>query len=997
MYRQFIFVLSVIILIISFGSPMILAQSKDDGMKLFREARALQDKARSNEDLKNAVEKYEQALKIFEKVKFDQGISAAANNMGMLYNDWGQYQKALDYWEKALEFRRKLADVKGQVDTLNHIGHAYIKLSQYPKAVEYFEKSLNLSQKARDSRLERWTLKGLGDVCLLRGQYPGALEYYEKALELMRKAGDAEGEARLWLVMGWVYSDWGQNQKALELFDKSLDTAKKIKNIPVEADALNNMGEIHRIWGEYSKAMEYYERSLELVRQLNRIPSQGIRLNNLGILYHAWGQHAHAVEYYEKSLELKRKTGDLEGQARSFYYLGQVYQTWGQFGKALEKFQEGLELYIKIGAPLQWPKGMIGDAYLDVGDFAKAETLAKESNNKGLWGRLYYLKSDHAKAKDHYNQLLQDAEKSRKVDDLSTAYTGLGLACEGLRENEAAADWFRKAISCTERLREGLSPAEKAEFYNVRVGGFYRTTPYEGLARVLAEMNQPVEALKTSEYTKARIFVEGLSRRSEGSILDVPKKVIDKDSELNEELAALTKSLQKGYEKENKDIIAALEPQVKDARQKLAAHVDMLRKQYPFFAATKYPQPMGLGQTALKPNEWTLAYDVTDTGVLIYLTKGKELVKAWFKTIPRKELDELVRNFRQPLEIGSGEKILDKAKLFDFAAGKKLADILLADALSHLPKDVPLIIIPDDCLGVVPFEMLVLNDGGKVATDKQIPYVTGAEFFGDRNPISYYQSVTALTLARTFGKQKSAGEKSLVMDDPIFDPDDARFKQLAREKRQADLAAAPDKLLAAIKQEWKTDLVFPRLDRTHELGEALKKMEPTRTEEYTGMEASKKVLFEKPLDRYKSMVFATHGYFGKDLPGIMEPVLVLTLVNQPPGKDGYLRLSEVMGLKLNADIVALTACQTGLGRHISGEGTMGMGRAFQYAGARSVLMSLWNVSETASVKLVEGFFRNLKAGKNKLEALKLAREEIRKNGYNHPFYWAPFIMVGEVN
>jgi len=144
-------------------------------------------------------------------------------------------------------------------------------------------------------------------------------------------------------------------------------------------------------------------------------------------------------------------------------------------------------------------------------------------------------------------------------------------------------------------------------------------------------------------------------------------------------------------------------------------------------------------------------------------------------------------------------------------------------------------------------------------------------------------------------------------------------------------------------------------------------------------------------------LFATHGYFGKDLPGIQEPVLVLSLLDQPKGQDGFLRLSEVMGLKINCDIAGLTACQTGLGRHISGEGTMGMGRAFQYAGAKSVLMSLWSVSETASVNLVESFLKNLKEGKSKLEALRLARDEIRKSGYDHPFYWAPFILVGEVN
>ena len=108
-------------------------------------------------------------------------------------------------------------------------------------------------------------------------------------------------------------------------------------------------------------------------------------------------------------------------------------------------------------------------------------------------------------------------------------------------------------------------------------------------------------------------------------------------------------------------------------------------------------------------------------------------------------------------------------------------------------------------------------------------------------------------------------------------------------------------------------------------------------------------------------------------------------------------MTEVMGLNINADIVALTACQTGLGKRTAGEGTMGMGRAFQYAGARSVLMSLWSVSEVASVNLVKSFFRNMKEGKNKSEALASARGEIRKKGFDHPFFWAGFILVGEGN
>ncbi|MFC1836597.1 CHAT domain-containing protein, partial [Thermodesulfobacteriota bacterium] len=213
--------------------------------------------------------------------------------------------------------------------------------------------------------------------------------------------------------------------------------------------------------------------------------------------------------------------------------------------------------------------------------------------------------------------------------------------------------------------------------------------------------------------------------------------------------------------------------------------------------------------------------------------------------------------------------------------------------------------------------------------------------------------------------------------------------------KKTDRLGPTKQLLASIEDE--TGLVFPRVEITRKLGEYIKKIEPKLTDLYVGKEASKPTLRELPLDQYGSIVFATHGYFGTELPGVQEPVLVLTLVDQPKDRDGFLRMSEVMGLKLNAGTVALTACKSGVGRRVSGEGTMGMGRAFQYAGARSVLMSLWSVAADSSIDMMESFFKHVKDGKSRLEALRTARKEVRENGFDHPFFWAPFILVGEVN
>ena len=386
-------------------------------------------------------------------------------------------------------------------------------------------------------------------------------------------------------------------------------------------------------------------------------------------------------------------------------------------------------------------------------------------------------------------------------------------------------------------------------------------------------------------------------------------------------------------------------------------------------------------------------YDVTDTGVAIFLVKGKQLKKALFKSIERKELDALVEFFRKPLEIN--EISATNLTRFDFASGQKLAEILLADVLTDLPQGTPVILVPDDSLGVLPFEMLVLNAGGKVKTDKELPYVIEAEFFGDRNPISYYQSITALTLARTLAKRDRLGNRTLAMVDPVFSGDDERLIKAATAKRRAVLDKITGERLMSMNTE--RGVRFRRLSLTSHLGESLKKADPDGTDLYEGLNAQKNLLIRNDLIPYKYCVFATHGYFGNDLPTIQEPVLILTLPDQSEGQDGFLRMSEVMGLKLNADMVALTACQSGIGGSVSGEGTMGMGRAFQYAGAKSVLMSLWSVAESSSVDLVTNFFKHLREGKNKLEALRLAREEIRKAGYDHPFFWAPFILVGEVD
>jgi tetratricopeptide (TPR) repeat protein len=1135
-------------------SSLVAARSSDEGIRLFNEGQALQGKARTNEDLQGAIQKYQKALVIFEQLGFKQGIGAVTNNLGAIYKDWGQFSKAADcyqraltiaqetrdrrgeagalnnlgeiywrwaqydkgveyskkslaifqeikdreheslaliglglmhsaqgqygeakeYFEKALEIYRDIKDHRGESNVLTNLGSIYSNLGQYEKAVEYYDQAFAIAKGLKDRRAEAEALNGLGDTywrlgqneraadyCKKSlaifvelknpsgegdvlhnlgniygdlGQYDSAVDYYEKCLAIMKRLKDLRGESYTLNDLGVVYKDWGQYEKAAQHYRKSLEICREIKNPSGEVTALNNLGVIYKGWGKYDKAVEYYEQSMNLAKQLKQPQGEAAAMNNLGGVYRLWGQYEKTSEYCRKSLAIRRELKDLRGEGEALNNLGAVYsdrgqnekamdyfqkaikiakelkdrmaegkgiinvgrifQHRGELGKALEYYQRGFSICSEIKIPVIESKGLIAEILMETGDLSQAEPLLKEVNSDELWGRFYLLRADYSRANQCYWKILKLAEATRDVNDRFTACQGIATAYEGLNEKGAAKEYYEDAVRCSEQVRSSLPPSEREMFFDVTVNGFSRTAPYEGLARLQIKMDKPLEAFKTTEYTRARVFSETLSRTSEGKSLDVPNEIIAQDSSMNNELAALRKNLHDAYKKNNMLTIQSMDTQVKERERQFFSHVKMLRDNYPIFAATKYPQPMDLSQTALTDNEWVLAYHITDSGLIIYLTKGKKLIKGLFKPIPRKEVDELVRNFRKPMEVASGETVAQKLAKFDFASGKKLSDLLLSDILSDLPQNAPVIIVPDGSLGVVPFEMLVLNDGGKTVTENKKTQTSGTEFFGDRNPISYYQSITALTLARTLGKHQKSGEKTLAMVDPVFSAEDPRLTKFAKQERDKLLANLPNDLTMSIQTE--SGLTFPRLALTSELGESLKKSDPQKTDLYEGLNAKKSSLLNKDLTSYKSLVFGTHGYFGKDLPGIQEPVLVMSLLDQPKGQDGFLRLSEVMGLKLNCDIAALTACQTGLGRHISGEGTMGMGRAFQYAGAKSVLMSLWSVSETASVDLVESFFKHLKEGKSKLKALKLAREEIRKAGYDHPFYWAPFILMGEV-
>ena len=235
-----------------------------------------------------------------------------------------------------------------------------------------------------------------------------------------------------------------------------------------------------------------------------------------------------------------------------------------------------------------------------------------------------------------------------------------------------------------------------------------------------------------------------------------------------------------------------------------------------------------------------------------------------------------------------------------------------------------------------------------------------------------------------------------MVADPVFGITDARLEETSkilvaqRDEYHVQKTQAMEEALGGVG--------FDRVAATGRLAESLRLSYGNVVDVLKGLKATEKELRDRSLSEYRYQVFATHGILDDQVPYIQEPALVLSQVGVDTAdrdNDGFLTMTEVMDLKLDADVAALTACNTGVGKNLTGEGVMGMGRAFQYAGARSVLMSLWSVEEASTSFLIEKFFIHLKEHKDKLKALRLARADVRKAGYEHPYFWAPFILVGE--
>ncbi len=379
----------------------------------------------------------------------------------------------------------------------------------------------------------------------------------------------------------------------------------------------------------------------------------------------------------------------------------------------------------------------------------------------------YFLDKEPGKALPKFRELKSTAQQANRLRYLFLAYLGCGVSLENLKQYADAEKEYQAAVNLAEKVRDSLDVEAQRTFLDGEpVLGVKYAFAYEGLARVRMQQGNWEGALEASEYAKARAFADKLAKLSAGSSYGVDRKLLSELEEVEKQIRANAKQLETCQGPEgDKSLVPKLESERNGLDERLKSVKRLIKERYPDFYATRFPSPLSIRQANLPPDQLILAYDVTDTGILIFVCKGTQIIHAEFQPIARMALQKKIRLYREPLE---GPEDYGELTKLDLAAGRELGSLLLTkDVRRRVEPGCPVIIAPDDCLDVLPFEMLIMEKGGKITLQQGLPLVLDVSFFGNTNSIAYFQSLTAMDLARQRAKAKSTQDKVLVIADVI--------------------------------------------------------------------------------------------------------------------------------------------------------------------------------------------------------------------------------------
>ncbi|MEW6735246.1 MAG: CHAT domain-containing protein [Acidobacteriota bacterium] len=807
-----------------------------------------------------------------------------------------------------------------------------------------------------------------------------AIEKYKEAIQFFQASNDHSREAATLHSIGTVYSALGEKQKALDYLSQSLLLKKAIGDRAGEAATLNNIGLVYDTLGEKQKALDYYNQTLLLENAVNNRAGEAVALNNIGRIYDMLGEKQKALDYLSQSLLLKKAIGDHAGEATTLLNISKIYYSLGEKQRALDYCNQILPIVRAIGVY-----------------HVEAATLISI-------GSIYYSLGEKQRALDYYNQALSRIETIGSYSLQTTIFYCLarferdnGNLIESQRKME-------KAIKLYESLRTSIINQDlRATFFAER------QERYEFYIDLLMQLHQSNSfvgydalALEASERARARGLLELLTESRADIRQGVALDLIEKEKGLQQRLIDKTELLvhlknNKGKEAE----IAVLEREVDLLTAEFQQVQTEIRQKSLRYKTLTQPQPLSLKEI----QEQVLDNDT----LLLEYSLGKENSYLWavtrtsissYKLPKREEIETLAKNVYQL--VSSYENALTNTENTYWQAATKLSQVILEPVAKQLGKK-RLLIVSDGVLQYIPFAALPLPTNTPARKERKAAVIP-TPLFLNHEIISEPSASTVAVLRRELSGRQPAAKAVAVLADPVFSADDMRVKRVP-EKAAYSNTQSTEPVSESIKELSLTRSLLDvygrgtlaRLHFSRDEADAIRALVGTSEyKEALDFDANLATATSAELGQYRYLHFASHGLIDSKYPELSG--IVLSLVDEHgKTRNGMLQLADIYNLELSADLVVLSACRTGLGKEIKGEGLVGLTRGFMYAGSARVMASLWDIEDRATAKLIEHFYKGLIREKLRpAAALQKAQRTMWKSGtYRFPYYWAGLQLSGE--
>jgi len=963
------------------------------------------------ETRRQAIQRFEEAARQWRAIGDRLMVAHSLYYLSSCYRFLGQQQQALTHLNQALQLLRDAGERREEAPALTSLGIVYTELGEPRKSLEFYDQALLRWRHAKDVYGEARTLINLGLAYTSLGEARTALENYNQALSVWQKLENRQQAADTLTSIGRAYDILGEWQKAMENYEQALSLYSAMANRRGEASALNNIGIVHGRLGEPHKELEYYNRSLELWRTMGDRREEANTLINIGSAEASLNNPQTALSHYTQALQLWREAGDRRGEAIALQYIGEFHASSADPRKALEYYDQALPLLRTAGD--RWREACVlrnlGYLHLRLGESQRAMEYSSQ-------------------ALTLFRSIGDRSGEAQALYGVARAERNRGSLVEARRQIELA-------ITLVEAVRADVRSRQLRASYLASAQKYY-----EFNIDLLMRLNQarPAEgfdalAVQMSERARARGLIETLTESGARIREGADAALLERERGLSQQLNAKAASMMQLTGHPHKPEQAeALKLEISQLESEYEQAQAAIRRASPHYAAITQPPPLKLTeiQRQLDPDTLLLEYSLGEERSFLWAITNNSLTSY---ELPKQEqieeearrvydlLTARARSFKGETRTGSRAR-LARAEAQLPAAAMRLGRTLLAPVAADLGNK-RLAIVADGALQYLPFAMLPAPETAELGRDRVKPQTANSNsrsltpLVVNHEVISLPSASALAALRQELNGRKPAPNNVAVIADPVFAAGDERVKILdmggSSQKDETKGAPQADAPVASVgntriiehlaEDSGKTKtgkLVIPRLLFTRQEADRIIAVASVALGATNlsalDFKANRAIATGAELGQYRYIHFATHGLLDSERPGLS--ALVLSLVDEK-GKpqDGFLRAHEIYNLNLPAELVVLSACQTGLGKEIKGEGLVGMTRGFMYAGAARVMVSLWNVNDKATAELMAKFYGKMfKEGQRPASALRAAQVEMWRNSqWRSPYFWAAFVLQGE--